>query len=105
MGETFLRSVEERFAREHPLRDGDTWKARSFEPGWVEVIPFGRSPYAGGYFLVREADSAVVRISSNLQVHGADETRAVIREIGATASGDTIRSEIQRRTGAGRDPE
>jgi hypothetical protein len=102
MDERFCRSVEERFARERPLRAGGRWKADPFEPGWVAVIPTGPSPYAGGYSLVRERDGAVAGISSNLLIHGEDETRAVIHEIGATASADEIEAEIRRRTEAGR---
>jgi len=92
-----VAEAEERFNRERPLQKGDNWRARPFEAGWVEVVPVGSSPYAGGWYLMRE-DGAVVSISSNPAIHGDAETREVIREMGATATQDEISDEIRRRT-------
>ena len=73
-----VNEAEERFNRERPLQEGDRWRARPFETGWVAVVPVGSSPYAGGWYLLRH-DGAVVSISSNPTIHGDEETRAVIR--------------------------
>jgi len=92
--------VEARLNRDRPLQEGDQWKATRFEPGWWSAVPVGDSPYAGGHYLVRH-DGAEVAISSNPAIHGSDETRAVIREMGATASPEEITDEIRRRTELG----
>jgi hypothetical protein len=92
-----VAEAAERFNRERPLQEGDRWQARPFETGWVEVLPVGHSPYAGGWNLTRQ-DGAVVSISSNPAIHGTEEIRAVIREIGATATPEEIAGEIRKRT-------
>ena len=97
--ESFCRAIEERLAHERPLREGDRWRATPFESTWAQVVPVGRSLYAGGYLLARE-DGVIASISSNLAIHGVAETKAVIREIGATATAEEIQNEIQRRTEA-----
>ena len=93
----FCRSVEDRFAQEQPLREGDWWNATPYNESWAQVAPVGPSPYAGGCYLVRE-DGLAVSISSNPGIHGRYETAVVIDEIGASATAEEIQREIERRT-------
>jgi len=86
-------------AQEQPLREGDWWNATPyfFNKSWARVVPVGPSPYAGGYYLVRE-DGLAVAISSNPGIHGQYETAVVLDEIGSSATAEEIQREIERRT-------